>query len=202
MTLAHSLSAMVRGSRRLGRRARTVTPPVSDERRPAAGTYLLLALAIGCSAAGEGPLDVAPPLTLTPAGVDAEIVERVAARWEAATGLPIVVGDDGVPVRRAPMVAGADNCGETGVRWTTPSRIAWVHLSDSPDPRCPSAEATLMHEVGHAVCERQLMGAPADKCHTDRGLMSGHGLNTWCIDAESLANVCSYQDCTLFRPEC
>lgn len=151
----------------------------------------------GCSAAGDGPGAVIPPLTLSPQGVDYTLVQGIAERWEAATGLPVLVQDGGTPVRRAPMIT-RGNCGETGVSISKPHRVEWVHVDN--DAECLH-ESVLLHEVGHAVCEHGLLSDVDDRCHSPAGIMRS-SIQGRCIDEVSLSSICSYQDCKTFMPEC
>jgi|SRR5690606_1995987 len=157
----------------------------------------------GCSAAGEGPSVVIPPLTLSPEGIDYALVQDAAERWEQATGLPLLVQAGGAPVRYAPM-SYDKNSGETAVHWRSdgPTEILWVHIDERRAHNQSLVGHILLHETGHAVCEHGILGQTEDNCHSGSGLLHRTVVGEPCIDAASLATVCGYRDCQTFSPEC
>lgn len=160
---------------------------------------LAVILALGCSAAGDGPMDVVPPLILEPRGVEAALLERVAERWIAASGLDILIGTGGAPITREPL--GPERCGEIGISVSLPAKVRWIHLAAGMDPRCGGEETALMHEVGHALCEGGLSYPLQGMCHSETGMMAAK-IQSSCIDEVSLSMVCSHKDCKVFNPEC
>lgn len=158
----------------------------------------------GCSAAGGGPGHVVPPLVLSPAGIDPQLVVSHAQRWGSATGLTIEVGDGGAPVAFGPMLY-ERNAGETAVKWRSgaPSEILWIHIDERRDHDHSLVSHILLHEMGHAVCEHGINRQAENRCHSkDRGLMHESADSVSCIDAASLATVCSHRGCHVFVPEC
>jgi hypothetical protein len=112
---------------------------------------------------------------------------NAAARWAAATGCDVRVGEGGVPVFTVDALH------------TSEGKIAAGHASHDEAGACSSIEvwlyysdaATVPHEIGHCL------GAAG---HSPSGLMtSGAGPNQ--IDAASLALVCASAPCLAFNPE-
>jgi hypothetical protein len=165
-----------------------------------------LTLALLLAACGAEPIEATGPIVLTP---DAE-VERGpeplpvitlspspelldaatdwAARWSAATGRGIVVGDGGHRIEAQDDVlndAGKRLCG--GTRLSTGIRVARVQAGT-----CPGMYETLGHELGH------LLGADA---HTESHGIMDVASDPRPIDAAALELVCANLECSAFRPE-
>ncbi|MES2384552.1 MAG: hypothetical protein V4593_08380 [Pseudomonadota bacterium] len=166
----------------------------------------LVAALFGCSAAGDaGPEETTPAqpdLVLTPApGTDVGTLERVAARWSAATGLDVAVAATGgvlvtyVPI--ATMFETVEVCGVTHSR-ADAGPLDITISSAPPAGKCRDSEQVLVHEVGHALCDA-LSGDPG-MCHSKHGIMASPSYALG-IDESSLAAVCAYAPCTVMVPE-
>jgi len=149
-----------------------------------------LLVAAGCEAVpppGSGSPAADEPIVFTPdSDVLAPFVAVAAARWAAATGLDIRVGDGGIPwvlVDRLPTGTGTESLGATAadrseVLIHVRGKYAW--------PR------TVLHEMGHA-----LWGDHVDSM----GVLSYHDGYEPIIDTASLESVCERLPCAAFSPE-
>lgn len=136
---------------------------------------------------------------LTPEPALLEETTRVAARWSAATGCNVRVGENGTPVRLVAQVMDGDV--EQPGR-TLPLEGGGWEVVVSPlrlDARIHGQDTVLAHEVGHALNphDGHVEAAPGEKC---TALMcSGGGLGT--IIAADLEYVCDGYPCASFTPE-
>lgn len=114
-----------------------------------------------------------------------------AARWSAATGCDVRVGDGGIPVRLVDMLY--DDAGHA-----QPEMFGLQHWTESGeiviDVTALRSQPVIPHEMGHALFPRH--GHVDD----DVSLMSSHG-GAWRITAADLAFVCEGFPCALFTPE-
>lgn len=170
----------------------------------AAAYFLIIAIMCsGCSASGDGGARFVDPLVLSPTPELQADVEAAAARWQAATGIVIQVRPGGVPVSVVEKTRLDAACGATAIM--RDSDGAFLDLVDMQvirsHPRCPSREHTVMHEVGHAVCEYAVDGVT--DCHiAEPGLlMSNQHSPAVAIDEASLGRVCELAKCSSFVPE-
>jgi len=110
-------------------------------------------------------------------------------RWTRATGVQwrIVEGSADLVVR----VAGLEE-GVAG-RYYSSGEIRI-------DPRVHDLEATLVHELGHALTPALVMVAGEAAHHDDPGVM--HSAGGACINDADLALVCSEYACAEYSPEC
>lgn len=149
----------------------------------------------------EAPAGPVTYLTLVPGdGAPADALERVAARWSAATGLDIAVGDEGVSVSFVPVAHMFETIEVCGV---THSRVdegpVDITISTEPEPgKCRETEQVLVHEVGHALCDAT--AGKAELCHSRHGIMASPSYDLG-IDASSLESICSYAPCLWMTPE-
>jgi hypothetical protein len=116
-----------------------------------------------------------------------------AARWSAATGCDVRVGDGGVPVSEKTDLRdneGAVIYGKASVILTADTReyvgCAGIVLSAT------RGHSTLVHEMGHCL------GAVG---HTDGGVIDDHSNGSMSITAPDLSLVCENLDCAGFSPE-
>lgn len=133
--------------------------------------------------------------------------EIAAARWSAATGCDVRVGEGGVPLRALPLVfavqdsrgirvagepidGGEQLCGASFGR--IGESITWQVSIATATPGCPSAEHIVTHETGHVL--------RADYGHSNGGSMQVPLLGGP-IEETSLGFVCSGFPCAGFNPE-
>jgi hypothetical protein len=161
---------------------------------------LALGLLTGCLPPAERP-----PVVLSPTVETRELVERAAAQWTRATGIPIRIAGGGIPVQAAARALdrnGAPSCGTTVVtRRVADSkfiRIEGVTIAKEPPLGCPhwSTGRTLLHELGHVICDWHVDASLDHACHSSGGLMAAVSNETNRIDASSLETVCAYANCT------
>lgn len=164
---------------------------------------LALLFCSGCSAAGSEGARFVDPLVLSPTPELQADVEDAAARWQAATGIVIQVRPGGVPVSVVDKPRLAESCGGTAfMRERDGAFVALVDMQViASHPQCPSREHTVLHEVGHAVCEYAVDGE--HDCHTSvpGELMSTQHNLSVTIDEGSLRKVCEFAACAVFAPE-
>lgn len=190
---------------------------------------LTVALLVGCSAAGsdidqqvevifdrpqvEFAYSAAPVecgMQVTPDPSIEEAVRVAGARWHAATGCPVDIVADGIPIHAQPYVFYDVSTQEvsdvnpqlklkqvcgltmTKFRGTTPFTSA-IYIG-TEDSRCDS-DTTLLHELGH------VWGPPSR--HADDGVMADgkSPLQTNVITENSLSFVCERMQCQTFSPE-
>lgn len=142
-------------------------------------------LAFGC-ACGAEPDGGPGPLVLTPDARLEQVTRDWAAKWSEATGLQVVIGDGGVPVRALDRVTndGKEACGTTTITDGAPVDI---QIDMTPPDRCVGWGYMVGHEIGHALA--------GDPGHEDDGLMAQKprlGVQLT-VDADY---VCSRVDCT------
>lgn len=152
--------------------------------------FLLLA---GCSC---GDADVAPEsapvhceVVFSPVAELSAAVAVAAARWSAATGCDIRLGNGGIVARTAPVLTHS-RTGESllgGTHWTP------IEVVIDADIDGETLQLTVDHEMGHA-----LTGRPA---HAGSGLMAPRAPVGSPIDAASLGQVCGALACLVFHPE-
>jgi hypothetical protein len=166
---------------------------------------LLSLLLTACGA----PVDHGP-IALSPSDDTRELVERAASEWTQATGIDILIGAGGIPVTAAEEALDEDGnpaCGITPVRRGKRSRefraIERVVIAMRPPAGCPRWQTgrTMLHEIGHVVCEFGVDGDPENGCHSETGLMATKANETQGIDGASLEVVCAHATCTRFEPQ-
>jgi hypothetical protein len=164
-------------------------------------------LAVLLAACGE-PIEHGP-IVLSPDADTLQLVEQAALQWTAATGIPVLIGEGGIPVSTAEQVVdmhGVSVCGFTEVTRMKHSqefvRIDRVLIATRPPPGCPGWQTgyTVLHELGHVVCNHGVDELTANDCHSAEGLMAEHANDTDTIDAASLDVVCSYAPCAWIEP--
>jgi hypothetical protein len=116
-----------------------------------------------------------------------------AARWSAATGCAVTVGEGGIRVRlvedRMITPSGTEAHGQTFCPSDSCRRSELV-IEVARD----HAEMTVAHEMGHAL--------EASTAHVDDdGSLMAHTGGNGDITAADLTLVCSVLDCTVFTPE-
>jgi hypothetical protein len=149
------------------------------------------------------PSETAPERCGTVLTPDAELLEettRVAARWSAATGCDVRVGEGGAPVRLVPEII--DN-GEAVPGFTLPLEGGGFEIIVSPlrfDPRAAPNDGVLAHELGHVLHPRDghVEAQPGFVACTP--LMCGNG-GQGLITQADLEYVCAGYDCAAFVPE-
>lgn len=165
-------------------------------------TVLLGALAFGCAGSGLQPID-APGVELTvhfaPDVRDAGL--RAMARINAATAGHLVEAIDGVDVDGVEQAYGNDGdavCGATEITWYAEThelvQVGPIEVTTGGALRCNSLEATIIHELMHAM-----MGTSG--VHADSGVFhafSGHGE---LLNEDSLGTLCENVYCPAFIPE-
>lgn len=170
---------------------------------------VLVALAVGCAAAGDvealdvvvseesslgsdaapveladAPLPYMPrcdDVVLSPVPELRPIALMAAERWSAATGCNVRVGEGGVPIVFDSPILRPDGSQAPGATTTDRRRVRI-------DPRHAHKGRVVTHEIGHVLGGLDL---PGD------GIM-GTGQP---IDAAALASVCTVLDCRLITPE-
>lgn len=152
---------------------------------------LLLPVAPGCGADGVPPSVTrsAPGLTLTVRADPALVgeVEAAAARWSAATGVHIALGDAGPEFVLEPVVLRPD--GSEAPAATSADRQR-VRVSARTGAR--QRASTTLHELGHVL--------GGDHTDTD-GVLGGSKDRTDRIDAAALETVCARLSCAWLSPE-
>jgi len=127
----------------------------------------------------------------TPEPLLLEATQAAAARWSAATGCDVHVGEGGWAVTLGteadvpPIPVGSVFRGYTsqGTHTILVSTMLGLEL----------ATLTVAHEMGHAL--------EGNGSHSVEGLMSGHARAGSPIDSASLELVCSELPCVWMRPE-
>lgn len=119
-------------------------------------------LALGCACGAEPDGDPGP-LVLTPDARLEQVTRDWAAKWSEATGLEVVIGDGGVPVRALDRVTtnGVEVCGNNTITDGVPVEI---QIDMTPPERCVGWGYMAGHEIGHVLA--------ADPGHDDDGLMA------------------------------
>jgi hypothetical protein len=116
--------------------------------------------------------------------------ERAAARWSAATGCTIEVGEGGIPVSLVDEVltpAGESANGATD--FVRDARLQWMACSGVRIARTATdPERTVLHELGHAL------GATV---HANGGLMASAPAAGVSLDEAAVELVCQHLDCAL-----
>ncbi len=121
------------------------------------------------------------------------------ARINAATGCDVHEDVQGVPVGAEKVLVNEDGsqaCGQTSIARYSDGVLAYVEkiqLSTSVDG-CNSREATLIHEILHAMI------ATSD-VHAPDGVFHSHSGNGELINGATLETVCAHMDCPAFVPE-
>lgn len=161
-----------------------------------------------CGAAAEDPPG---PIVLTPDPSALHATTSWAGEWSEATGISIVIGLHGIPVRLveeiwatanhaydhvpAPEIGATPLCGATIF-----DRGVDVWVDPTPPAKCHAGWRTALgHELGHV-----LMGRRADDSgHSDSGIMSAalQAGVVYAIDEASLSAVCETAPCLGFRPQ-
>ena len=164
------------------------------------------ALGLACGSVEGGPVypELGPP-TLTP---DAELADETAAAveaWAAATGIAIVLGSGGTPVRLSDDIP---HCGETlTARRALDGALAEIQSieirSAAPDGLyCRPRSGTLRHELGHVIQQyAQALTWPVDDGHAADGLLAPRANASYVIDEPALEKVCSVADCAWMAVE-
>jgi hypothetical protein len=178
---------------------------VDIARRCSVATALLALVLLACGA----PVDHGP-IILSPTPETRELVEHAASEWIASTGIPVLIGAGGIPVSTSSDevvdMHGVSVCGFTEVTRMKQShefvRIERVLIATRPPPGCPGWQTghTVLHELGHVVCNHGVDELTANDCHSPEGLMATHANGTDTIDAVSLDVVCSYAPCAWIDP--
>ncbi len=126
-------------------------------------------------------------------------VEQAAARWQAAIGCPVTVGDGGVPITLLDHVYDADNSDKEVIGLTDIYRddndAFWGPIDTFISRQTKEPEVTVAHEVGH------ILGAMT---HTAGGIMHAwllRPIELNVIDGDALADVCASVACTIMKPE-
>jgi hypothetical protein len=144
-------------------------------------------VAAGCDAdvsPPHGPPAAAEPIVLSPDAELADEVAAAAARWAAATGRALELGDGGLPILAADAIPREDGTQARGE--TMMGQYSRIHR------RAPDRARTVLHELGH------LLGGD----HVDTmGVLSYRRGYVAIIDGASLAAVCERLECLAFRPE-
>lgn len=187
---------------------------------------ILITLALSCSSAGDlvpseivevpppdgvhedlydGEVDPTNPcrVALFPEDQLVSMTKSVAGRWEKATGCDIYLGVEGVSIAYSPLPSLV--C--VHVEYDRLGEIAAIVLN-SRVPECSTVETTLLHEIGHVICNS---GSSTTHCHVsgidetadDHVLMSSSDAipAVSSIDSRSLQAVCSSVACSSFYPE-
>jgi hypothetical protein len=160
---------------------------------------LALGLLTGCLPPAERP-----PIVLSPSPEMRELVERAAPQWTEATGIPLRIAGGGIPVQAAARALDKDgepSCGTTVVTRRVADakfiRIEGVTIAKEPPLGCPhwSTGRTLLHELGHIICDWHVDASLEHACHSSGGLMAAVSNETDHVDSESLETVCAFADC-------
>lgn len=172
-----------------------------------------LALCLGCAGDGMGQTRDAIRVHPETPNMGPNLAQW-AARWSAATGIPIEVSDEPGPgvieVRYVAEAIGVGPSGGKPVCGVTPMTVTRVRdthelvayevqdiqVSFKAPAGCMTMFYTLGHELGHML-------AGPDAPHAGSGVFADKQLPgpAYKIDASSLAAVCDYAPCTAFQPE-
>lgn len=158
----------------------------------------VLVLALTCCGGGEA--EPSRAIVLSPEPALAELTQEWASRWSVATGIPVLVGEGGIPVMGVDSIPDEDGkppCGRTQNLFSGGEflRTDNIRVDTTPSERCAAWGYALGHEIAHAI-------APGIT-HPDEGLLRApqrRGVELG-IDAEALAAVCSAVECPAFQPE-
>lgn len=156
---------------------------------------LLLTVFFGCAAAAD-PAPALPVTFWTDEVTARPMLAHAVARMAEATGRDISMAEGGIPVIFKPEardpLTGEGLCGVTVARGN--GQVLYLEISNGGDRRCMVTEATLLHEMIHALAP----GLP----HTDQGTLFGPKADkTAWIDEESLGRLCESFECHAFNPE-
>lgn len=189
-------------------------------------------LALACNAGlsdlpGEGVAYVelspavpgaSPAFTVNTFGapIPLDVIERVAERWSAATGIPIETAPagldpvgwsaDSLDVRSgAEIRAGAEPEGAQGcsLMRKRDNRVERQGIMIDPSITDPEdVERILMHEVGHLLMAYAASAAP-DGGHLESGVMAGHWLTGEHVplDTASVVKICETAPCLWVQGE-
>lgn len=173
-------------------------------------TFLIAALLAGCGGAAPEPtvaFERVDHLTLSPAPELLEETTEWAARWSAASGIPVTVGAGGVPVAFADpseFELGSTECGSAKMTFPTKAGAARWHvvsisINAVPDEYCPSTGYAIGHELAHAL------GGPL-ATHTTYGYAEVFAARLgpderYRIGEATLDSVCGSGACTVYAPE-
>jgi hypothetical protein len=156
---------------------------------------LALAGLMGC-ACGETadeaptwPTAAAAPacsVVLSPGPVLVDATAAAAARWSAATGCDISLGEGGVPVGLALSIPRPDGSEAPGM---TPADRSRIDINQRAGE--PQRWRTVAHELGHVLGVDEHVGA---------GIMGDVG-RLDVIDVAALASVCAHVPCSVMAPE-
>lgn len=140
------------------------------------------------------------------AGAFGAAVYSWAKRWERATGIPIAVAKEGIPVVLKPDVVFVPEVGQPqlvcGLTTTTLYHTSMLYdtqgiaISNDPPEGCADTAYTIGHEIGH------MLTGPNNH-HAASGVYSNplqRGVR-YTIDADTLERICTYADCRDFNPE-
>lgn len=165
------------------------SPPLAEQDAPAAFSAV-------DDAETPGPAATEPEgcgMVFSPVPELLEETEAAAARWSAATGCDVRVGEGGVPVVFVDPIAdglvgiGANGESASGGVYRYESTGACAQIGQVAGH---STGQTIAHEIGHCI------GQPG---HTEYGLMSPYAEGP--LDATSLQRVCDVFPCVTFSPE-
>jgi hypothetical protein len=173
---------------------------MSDRRAIVLGLWLLLPACSTSSPLDDAPASEAEPehatetvdlpvIVLSPSAELLDATTDWAARWSAATGREIVVGEGGHTILAQPDVVNDDGkrlCG--GTRLSTGIRVASTQAGT-----CPGMYETLGHEIGHLI--------GADGHSESGGVMDVLAPAPRAINAAALELVCVWLECAAFAPE-
>lgn len=148
-----------------------------------------------CEVAGVRTLNAEPDIL--------PIAKAEAKRWSDATGLQFFFEGEGTKVRFEDQVWWEDPddpseswliCARTLFTWGPAGQVQVdaIEVARVPPDGCPSAQQSLLHELGHAL--------DGNTEHATRGVMALTGSDNGLDDA-ALTLVCSYAPCTKFQPE-
>lgn len=174
--------------------------------RPIVLSLLGLSLAVTCCGAptepepGESPepATVAPEpehcgMVFSPSPELLEATEIAAARWSAATGCDVRVGEGGLPMTVLDEVIDLDGDSKTArTTFKGEPGAAYAMGIEVRRDRAWDFDRLVAHEMGHAL---------GGHGHTETGVMKGRCDTGAPIDAVSLGLVCENLSCASFATE-
>lgn len=131
------------------------------------------------------------------------MTKSVAGRWEKAMGCDVYIDVTGISIAYSPLESFV--C--VSVAYDKDGEVSSLILN-SRVPECSTMEVTLLHEIGHIICDT---GSAFGHCHVlgldptedDHVLMSASDAvpKIDYIDERSLQSICDSVECSAFVPE-
>lgn len=173
------------------------------------GLGLVLLLCItgwGCTAPSSEQKSTRRLPSVYPSPMLYDATERALQRLVSATGVQVLVHEDGIPLEYgSPVANNKPVCGITLHAYDKghvgePDHYRYteaITIDQTKQPDCSSDEATVLHEVIHYLM------APHIKLnsHATSGIYGSRDDGYMLFTEDSLVFICEYLSCTAFNPE-